>query len=512
MNCETGPLCIFVKFTVGVAKIVNLAFDRYLSRDSLILNMVRLNILIILLLAFGAAHSQNKFNGIWEGRLPLRDSLPVIFNITTDKSGKLVASMDSPDQGAYELKADTVYGKEDSLFIVMKSLNASFSGKTVNDSVITGIFKQGLKVPLTIRKVRQRTVRVKYQTPNPPFDYSVKEVSFQSTDKSISFAGTLTHPKDEKRTYSAILLLSGSGPQNRDEEILGHKPFHVLADFFTKKGFAVLRVDDRGTGSSTGKYENATTADFLQDANAAVNYLKSLSIIDKKKIGLMGHSEGGLIAYMLAAQNKEIDFIVLLAAPGMPMVDMMAEQNIAILKANKISDSTAEEYGRLYRLLANTAVSSPDTATARTACKEIFAEWLTRQSDGTKKEMGFRDSVRQNVFIRRFVKDISTPWFRYFLKIDPSSFLQRLDCKVLALNGEKDVQVVAKPNLDGIRAGLQKSKSSVFEVNSLPGLNHLFQHCTRCTTDEYGKIDETFSPDAMNTIAGWLQKNILNSK
>lgn len=470
--------------------------------------MIRLIIVIGVLSAGLKAAGQERFTGIWEGRLPIRDSLPIVISISSPEKGKWSAYMDSPDQGAYELKADTIYAAGDSLFISMRSLNASYSGKLLNDSTIAGNFKQGLKVPLTVRKVKQRTIRVKYQTPQPPYAYAVKEISFKSKDDSITFSGTLTHPKDEKKTYPAILLLSGSGAQNRDEEIMGHQPFHVLADYFTGKGFAVLRVDDRGTGASTGKYETATSEDFMQDAEAAVDYLRSLKFIDNKKIGLMGHSEGGLIACMLAAKNKNIDFIVLLASPGIPSIDMMAEQNIAILKANGISDSTAEEYGKIYRMLATTVVNSPDTASARIACKEKFDQWIAQQSPQTIREMGFKDAARQNIFLKRFIKDISTPWFSYFLKIDPASYISRLNCKVLALNGEKDVQVVAEPNLNGIREALRKSRSRSYEVTSMPGLNHLFQHCKKCTPEEYGKIDETFANEAMITISNWLQKNV----
>jgi len=458
-----------------------------------------------------ALTAQIHLTGNWLGKLPVGDGLSIVFHFS-DSSGKLSAMMDSPDQGAYSIKSDTAFIYGDSVKVIIKSARINFEGRVTNDSIIDGVFRQGIKMPLTLKRVFTDTRKNKSQTPKPPFEYTIQDVTYGDKDNAIQLSGTITYPKGPtNKRYPTILMITGSGPQNRDEEIMGHKPFWVIADYLTKKGFAVLRVDDRGTGKSTGKFETATSADFTDDAEASLNYLKTLPFIDTNKIGIAGHSEGGLIAYTLAARRKDVNFLILLAAPGIATIDLMAEQNIALLKANNINEEAAIEYGKMYRNLCNTIINKSDSNTAAETGKTFFQNWLTETNSEILKKLGLQEKSKQNAFINAFTKQINTPWFRYFFTIDPTSYLKQVNCKVLALNGEKDLQVVPALNLEGIRNGLKKSKSkSANEIVELPGLNHLFQKCEKCSIAEYGKLDETFSPEALDVIEKWLQKNIVN--
>jgi len=479
---------------------------------------MRLFLFISILSSCLGCLAQKNLTGYWQGELTVGGGLKIGFRFFNDSTGKLSATMDSPDQGAYDIKTDEVVALDDSIKVSVKSLNASYAGKIISDSSIEGIFRQGIKVPLKLRKLSKPFSRLKPQTPVPPFPYQSEEILFAGTDSSIVFAGTLTYPfaQEKNKTslvkYPAILLITGSGAQNRDEEIMGHKPFMVLADYLTKAGFAVLRVDDRGTGKSTGTHSGATTADFCKDAAAALEFLKKQRMIDPKKIGLLGHSEGGLIASMLAADKKNIAFVILMAAPGIPSLDLMAEQNIALLKANGMSDSASQAYGSLYRKIVPAILSSADTAEANKKGREVFDSWFSLQTDAVIKTLGLRESFKQNIYLKKFTQELLTPWFKYFMQADPGPYLQKLNCKVLALNGEKDIQVVATPNLEGIRNSLKKSKSRQYDIVFLPGLNHLLQNCQRCTPQEYGKLEETISPAAMEVISSWLSKNILMKK
>lgn len=471
----------------------------------------------MLAFSFSAVIAQPQLSGYWQGELTVGGGLKIGLRFFKDSTGKLSATMDSPDQGAYDINTDEVMTWEDSVKVTVKSLNASYTGKIISDSLLDGIFRQGIRVPLKLRKLAKPMSRVKPQTPIPPFGYVSEEVSFPGPDTSIILAGTLTYPTassitQTKKKFPAILLITGSGAQNRDEEIMGHKPFLVLADYLTKSGFAVLRMDDRGTGSSTGTYAGATTADFSMDAAAAIDYLKKQGMIDPGKIGLLGHSEGGLIASMLASSRKDISFIVLMASPGIPSLDLMVEQNMALLKANGMSDSASLAYGALYRQLAPAILASADTAEAHKKGRAVFDSWFATQTDAVIKTLGLRESFKQNIYLKKFTQELFTPWFKHFMQADPTPYLEKLSCKVLALNGEKDIQVVATPNLEGIRNALKKSKSRLYDIVFLPGLNHLMQTCQKCTPQEYGKLEETISPAALSAISNWLSKNILMKK
>lgn len=473
--------------------------------------MNRISFLFFILLTSFAYQSFsqviNNFAGTWEGTLKVGVDLRIVFHIKEDGKGNLISTADSPDQSAFGMACDSTTASENELTIIMKALKATYSGKLKNDSLIEGTFTQGAELPLALKKVDKPAERKRPQTLKAPFPYKSEDVIYDTKDKSLQLGATLTIPEG-KGPFPAALLITGSGPQNRDEDIMGHKPFAVISDYLTRKGFIVLRVDDRGVGKSTGDFGNATSADFANDASSSIDYLLTRPEANKKKMGLIGHSEGGMIAPMVATQRKDIDFIVLLAGPGVKIIDLMTEQNVAILRSANISKEATEAYLPLYKETISQIVNAPDTATAYKTADVLLQKWIVQTNEKLITELGMNDRKAQHTMLSMLSNQLSTPWFKYFLAFDPQPYLQKLDCKVLAINGSKDIQVIASQNLPGIEASLKKSKSKIYEIKELPGLNHLFQTCNKCTLQEYAELEETFSPVALQLVGDWMIKNV----
>lgn len=455
---------------------------------------------------------QNKFSGTWEGRINVGISLRLVFEFNEDKKGVLSGILRSPDQSPKPLPIDTTYAHGDSIYASANRFNISFSGKLLNDTTINGVFVQGGDIPLVLTKIPVFVATKRPQTPVAPFPYESRDVEYYNGDKSIKFAGTLTYPAIEpginyikQPTYPTILLITGSGAQNRDEEMFLHKPFAVIADYLTRKGFAVLRVDDRGVGKSTGKFQGATSADFANDVEAGIDFLKTQGEIDSTKLGLLGHSEGGMIAPMVASRRKDIKFIVLLAGPGVPITKLMSEQFYAISKSGGGDETISKLGSRLFEQAVTAVHSSKDTNVMR---KKIV-DLLAKDYPSNKKlydSLELNTDALRNSYASGRIKSMLEPWYYYFSGFDPTPYLTKLSCDVLALNGEKDVQVLPKSNLEGMKAGLKKSRSKRYEVKEIPGLNHLFQTCKKCSPQEYGELEETFSPVALEIIGEWLEK------
>lgn len=452
------------------------------------------------------------FSGIWEGDLDAGiQKLRLIFTIAQDEAGKTTLTMQSPQQSAAHIPADTVFTEgSGTIGMEMKKFKISFKGTLVNDSTISGNFVQGVAMPLQLKKVKKATVVEKAkrpQTPKPPFPYKSLDVSFHNNDNSLTFGGTLTVPDTSAGSkYPAVILISGSGPQDRNETIFGHKPFAVIADHLTKKGFAVLRVDDRGVGKSTGNHALATSADFANDTEAAVDYLKTRQFIHKGKIGLIGHSEGAMIAPLVASGRKDISYIVLLAGPGIPCIDLLAEQNVAIFKSSGMDTAKAEAYGPLFKALVKNIINAADSAAAVAGGTKLLEKWDMPDSLKTVFKISTKEEAA--VFAKGIADAIYNPWFRYFLRYDPVPVIKKLSCAVLALNGSKDLQVLPRSNLAGIENALKKSKTKNYEVKEIPQVNHLFQTCNKCTLDEYATLEESFSPAVLDMITAWLLKQV----
>jgi alpha/beta superfamily hydrolase len=441
------------------------------------------------------------------GTLHVSVDLRIVFHISADGKGGLISSADSPDQSAYGLKCDSTYIADNELVIEMEMLQASYRGKMINDSTIAGIFVQQVSIPLTLTKTDKLAERKRPQTPKPPFSYREEEVIYNNQDKSISYGATITIPEG-KGPFPAILFITGSGPQDRDETIMEHKPFAVLADHLTKNGYIVLRVDDRGIGKTTGNFKTATSADFANDVSNGIDYLLSRPEVNKKKIGLLGHSEGGMIAPMVAEKRKEIDFLVLLAGPGVRIIDLMSEQNAAIARASGVSEEAVKQIKPLFTKVVETIMQSPDSLTAHQQVTAYTEYWASTQPAAILKELDFQTQENRSNYIASMITEFNSPWFRYFMAFDPSRYLTKLHAIVLALNGDRDIQVLSSQNLPGIEAALKKSKSKDYEIKELKGLNHLFQECKTCTIQEYGELEQTISPLVLETITTWLDKHV----
>jgi pimeloyl-ACP methyl ester carboxylesterase len=442
--------------------------------------------------------------GDWQGALSVPGGqLHMVFHVKRGADGMLTATLDSPDQGAYGIACSHAMYVDGSLTIESSVIGGTFAGKMdPGGGKVAGTWSQGTSTfPLTILRSDKPIAGLnRPQEPKPPFPYEGREVTYENTRDKVKLAGALTLPKGGG-PFPAALLITGSGPQNRDEELFGHKPFHVIADYLTRRGIAVLRVDDRGVGSSTGSMANASSQDFAEDVKSGVAYLKTVKEIDPKRIGLIGHSEGGLIAPMVAAQDPSIAFIVLMAGTGVTGEQVMYKQAELIDRAMGMGDD-AMSRNHLFQSIAFSAVreEKDDAAAAKRIRREIDQKIVAKLPEAARKSPQVSPAA-----IEAQVQTVLSPWFRFFLTHDPAETLHKVRCPVLALNGEKDLQVSPAQNLPAIKAALAAGGNKDFQTLLLPGLNHLFQTCTSGAPAEYGQIEETISPAALKAMGDWIE-------
>ena len=319
--------------------------------------------------------AQKKYVGLWEGKLNIGVEMRLIFNIVEEAPDRLTTSMDVPEQGLKGIKVSSTSIVNDSLKIEISQFRASFIGKMENDSLILGSFQQQVSVPIILRKIKQVVEVVKKQTPVPPFPYQSENISYSNASKTISYGATITIPNG-KGPFPAVLLLTGSGQQNRDEEMLGHKPFAVIADHLTRNGYVVLRADDRGVGQTTGDPAYATSFDFSRDAIAGIEYLHSRKEVDKSRIGLIGHSEGAMIAQILGAERSDIKYIVSLAGPGSHTATLMSDQNRAIMAKAELPSDHVEAYMSLYDSILQIIIQH-DKASFDSLVRRSLNSWIS---------------------------------------------------------------------------------------------------------------------------------------
>ncbi len=425
-------------------------------------------------------------DGAWAGVLAAGPmNLHLVFHIATTPAG-LSATLDSLDQGAKGIPVSSVTRDKFNLKLEMKKLAAVMDGTISDDgTAISGTFTQaGNPLPLTLKRVKNEAdlVRRRPQEPVKPYPYSEEEVAYDNKAAEIKLAATLTIPPG-KGPFPAVLLITGSGPQDRDESLMGHRPFLVLADYLTRQGIVVLRADDRGTAKSTGDFSSATTADFATDAEAGLAFLKTRGEVDSQKIGLLGHSEGGIIAPMVAARNSNVAFIVMLAGTGVSGFDVLQTQVMLVAKSMGAGEEQVKKAGATQREILTVIQSGATESELRAKLIEAGTPEVRADSQ---------------------IKQLNSPWMRYFLTYDPSVALRKVHCPVLALNGAKDVQVSAPQNLPAIRAALEAGGNKNVETAELPGLNHLFQSAKTGSPGEYGSIEETMSPLVLEKIAAWI--------
>lgn len=442
--------------------------------------------LITVIFFFTHANAQDiNLSGAWQGKLQLPgQELRIVFKISQDEKGQFSAKMDSPDQGATNIPVSAVTLNERAITLNIKSIGGMYKGILQDgNQTIQGKWKQGgYEIPLNLNKIIVVPEIRRPQEPKKPFPYEEKEVTIKNSEQGISLAGTLTTPKSTG-PHAAIILISGSGAQDRNETIFGHKPFFVLADYLTRRGFAVLRYDDRGVGGSTGNLSTSSIGDLATDVIAAVNYLKKLDNIDKKKIGLTGHSEGGMIASMVAVKIPDIAFIVLMAAPGIDGLELICDQVTNIGRANGLNKQTILQNVALQRKILEVVKNEKNDAIAAKKLSDLLPE--------NKKSQ---------------VKTLLSAKYRSFISCDPRNVLNQVKCPVLAANGEKDIQVNSKKNLGAIADALKEGGNTNYLTQEIPHVNHLFQTADTGLISEYGKIEETISTGVLELIGSWIQK------
>lgn len=441
--------------------------------------------------------------GSWNGLLNAMDSkLRLVLNIT-ENNGELSSTLDSPDQGAFGIPMDEITVDGDNVTFSAKKMGMNTKlvyNKEKNE--LTGKFAQG-PINEDITFTREEIAKPEVNRPQEPktFDYKQEDVKFTNPKGGHSLAGTLTTPKSGEFD-KVVVLVSGSGPQDRNEELIGHKPFLVLSDHLTRNGIAVLRYDDRGVGESTGKFSTGTSMDFADDATAAVDYLKTRPEMKGKQMGVMGHSEGGLIAPIVTTKT-DLDFIVLLAGPGTDSDDLLLEQTEAILLASGENKDDVKNNLVSSEMIFDYMNANPDMPLdeLKEGMRGILVERFKLLPKEDLEEIGDVDTEINNQ-----IETVTTPWFRYFLNYKPSDYLTQVTIPVLAVNGSLDLQVLPKSNLSAIDKYLKKAGNKNYTIKEFEGLNHLFQVSEDGTgsPNEYGKLEETFNKEAMMYITEWL--------
>lgn len=445
-------------------------------------------LLITLLFSFS---SFAQIEGTWNGNIELpNQKLPFVLHITKE-NGQYKATTDSPDQGAYGIELQEIRFENNKLHLKDARMYMTYEGDLTNGNAINGTFKQGGQ-SFKLNFTKGEFKRNRPQEPQAPFSYKTEEVTFENKESGIKLAGTLTLPNG-KGKFPAVVLVTGSGAQDRNEEILGHKSFLVIADHLTKNGYAVLRYDDRGVAASEGDFDLATTYDFANDAKSALDYLKTIKEIDGKRIGILGHSEGGMIAQIIAAESKDLSFIISLAGPGIAIDELMLKQKYEFEKSSGLSTDVLEAnqilFGKIYEIIKQN--------TSNNITKQEIKSYIKSVPD-------YQDISEKQIDDLTSITD--SEWFTTFIKYNPEKNLSKIKAKAFILNGEKDVQVTAKENLEGWKKGLIHNKKAT--IKSYPNLNHLFQSAKTGMPDEYGEIETTIEPFVLEDITKWLNENV----
>jgi len=424
----------------------------------------------------------------------------IIDNSTEDKN----TSMYVPKQFIYDMKAETKL-IEDSIIITIKNLKAEYIG-VWNDTVQTyfGTWKQGNQnIAVGFNKIKKTELSFleRPQTPQLPFGYIEKNICIENKKENSTLCGTLTLP-DNQNQHKLAILITGSGAQDRNEEIAGHQPFKVIANYLTNQNIAVFRYDDRGYGESKGNFSKSTTYDFMTDAYAVVNYFKDYPNIDAKSIGVIGHSEGGMIAMMLAAKYpKDIAYIISLAGPAINIKSLMLKQSEEINRAAGIKETDITWMRELNSKSFDIAIKSKDITSLRKQIEELFESYSTALTQEQKEELMLNQQG-----INLAVMQLSSDWMKYFLTFEPSKYLRKIKCPILALNGTKDIQVDCDENINGFKNYINPKKCKNLETHKMKDLNHLFQTAENGAVEEYFYTSETFSVKALQIIVDFINR------
>lgn len=448
---------------------------------------MRKNILILLAISTVSVALAQGITGDWNGKLNVAPqvSLKLVFHIDPDSK----VTMDSPDQGAYGIEGETLFLSSDSIAFKVPALMMDYTGHLSGGNIV-GTFRQmGRSMPLTLSPGVNKAKRP--QTPEPPFPYTTEPVTVKHGD--VSLVGTLTVPDNAGSSTPVVVMVSGSGQQNRDEELFEHKPFAVIADYLARNGIASLRYDDRGTGESVGEVLSATTADFASDAQAVVRYLKDSRRFGK--IGLLGHSEGGIIGYMLGAKPGMLDFVVSVAGPSVKGTKTIAFQNKMSLVKSGVAENIAKDFEKGMEAVLEYKLKHPEAAGAS---DELIAQLYPQYENS-------EDTRKLGTMLKSVVSSAtSNPWMVYFLSYDPTADLKALNIPALIIYGGKDCQVPPVLN-----AGYARQLAKHAKVTEYAGLNHMMQHAETGYVEEYATIEETISPEVLSDIVSFISKEII---
>ncbi len=451
--------------------------------------------------------SGQEITGTWNGALDIQGTkLRIVFHIEQSENG-LQSKMDSPDQGAKGIATDKTTFENGKLIIESNTIGFKYEGELkAEENEISGNFYQsGMTLPLVLSR---KAVEIKVEKrPQDPVDYPYlrEEVTFENKEDGVSLAGTLSLPEG-KAPKAIVILVSGSGPQNRDEEIaaFNHRPFLVLSDYLTRNGIGVLRYDDRGVGESSGTQQGATSFDFAEDAAAAVKFLRTKQAFKKTKVGMIGHSEGGMIAPIVETELADLDFIISLAGPGTTIDELLLAQSRLVSKQENVPQEMVEANHKIlkpaYQYLIEHEAQSEEEL--KEGLRKIFEAGITYFPEETQTEI----RAKEEAFLTQEVDGLVNPWFLYFIRYNPMDYWSKVDCPVLALNGKLDVQVPCDENLEGIKKGLEKGGNKNYTIQAFENLNHLFQTAETGAVSEYKEIEETFNEKPMQLMVEWINK------
>ena len=412
--------------------------------------------------------------------------MEMAFNIKAAENG-YSATLEVPAQGAFDVPVDKTVFQDNHLQMTLSAMGASYSG-TLKGEAIEGEFTQhGMAFPLNLARGEKEAPKARPQDPQMPFNYRAEEVTFTNKKEGNTLAGTLTIPEGDG-PFPALVLVSGSGQQNRDEELMNHRPFWVIADYLSRRGVAVLRYDDRGMGGSTGEVLNANSLDFSYDAEAAFDFLLNRKEINASQVGILGHSEGGIINFMVAERRPEVAFLVSLAGPAVNGIEVLKEQQAAILRAQGMTEEMVKFSGNANAQMFDIIEASNDRVEADTLLRQLLKGW------------GYNEELTEQT-----VGQMASPWMYYFLKYDPTDAIVKTNCPALLLNGSKDLQVLASQNLPAYEKIIAEHGKTNLTLREMPDLNHLFQHCETGSPTEYVEIEETISPEVLEAIVEFVK-------
>ena len=458
---------------------------------------------LLTLLAFTTFAQPATYQGAWEGAIDLgaAGSLDVIMDIKgTGKSMSCV--MKVPQQGEAEVPAEKIFVDNNQININYPNLRASYKG-TLEGEKISGIWSQnGMTFPLNLEPFVANKIPERPQHPKAPFNYDISEieVDIQNNKGSHKLSGTLTQPKGDG-PFPLAILVSGSGPQDRDETIFHHKPFWVIADYMTNNRIAVFRYDERGVGKSTGSFAESTTQDFANDALAIVEQMSKMSNIDKEKIGIIGHSEGALVASMAAAKSASVKFAILLAGPSVPGHQLLKTQITDVSLAEGFAPEEIQKEAQIKSDIINIAAGKGTVSQRSTRAKNKLKSFYDSNfSAEEKKQKGSFELYYQSI-----AEPLMNDWMHFFLNVEPKVYIEKMACPTLALIGSKDMQVSADHNISGFRAALHAAPTQVYKVKEIEGVNHLFQHSRTGKPSEYGQLGETFAHEVLVLMRDWMK-------